>query len=410
MTSALAFHNPSRDLGIVIRDLRLLESESSGANDLALATHYLKSVGTNEQKHYAREVRQSGVKHLVTALEAMRIPVLFPHDSEASFTFVDLFAGIGGMRLGMQKAGGRCVFSSEWDQHSQLTYLTNFGELPFGDLTTIANKRRNPREIPKHEVLTAGFPCQAFSIAGLRGGFDDVRGNLFTNVARVIETHTPRAFLLENVKGLLSHDKGNTFREIRRILEEVMHYNIEVKVLNACDFELPQNRERVFIVGFRSRAALSRFEFPAGERTGLTIQHIRETEPVDARYYLSAQYLETLKRHRARHESKGNGFGYQVKKDSDISSAVVVGGMGRERNLIVDKRRGRLRPTTHIRGEINKEWVRRMTPREWANLQGFPPNFVIPVKDSHAYKQFGNSVPVNVVEAIGKNISSALNG
>jgi DNA (cytosine-5)-methyltransferase 1 len=332
----------------------------------------------------------------------------FPPPKATRFRFVDLFAGIGGFRLAMQRTGGCCVFSSEWDKPAQETYFANFGEIPFGDITKIANEKRFSSEIPKHDILTGGFPCQAFSIAGFKGGFSDTRGTLFFNLARIIEDHAPKAFFLENVKGLASHDRGRTFTTILRVLEEDLGYHVQAQIVNAKDFGVPQNRERVFMVGFNSRAAAARFEFPKPLGKVATIADIKEAEVVSTKYYLSDRYLETLIRHRDRHESKGNGFGFEIKKDSEIASALVVGGMGRERNLVVDKRLRDFTPKTNIKGPVNRQGIRKMTPREWARLQGFPDSFVIPVSDAQAYKQFGNSVSVPAVEATVKRIVKAL--
>jgi DNA (cytosine-5)-methyltransferase 1 len=340
----------------------------------------------------------------------MNSEVKFPHRKSAKFTFVDLFAGIGGFRLAFQRVGGQCVFSSEWDLPAQKTYLTNFGELPFGDITKIANENRRSIEVPKHDILAGGFPCQAFSIAGHKGGFADTRGTLFFNLARIIEDHQPKAIFLENVKGLAGHDRGRTLEVILKTLEDELGYYVKYQLINAKDFGVPQNRERVFIVGFRNRMTAQRFEFPSpiGRRT--TIADIKEVDVVSTKYYLSDRYLETLVRHRERHSAKGNGFGFDIKSDNDIASAIVVGGMGRERNLVVDKRLRDFTPKTNIKGTVNRQGIRKMTPREWARLQGFPDSFVIPVSDAQAYKQFGNSVSVPAVEATARQILIALNG
>lgn len=308
----------------------------------------------------------------------------------------------------MQRSGGRCVFSSEWDRPAQETYYANFGEVPFGDITAIANEKRSSAEIPKHDILAGGFPCQAFSIAGFKGGFSDTRGTLFFNLARIIEDHAPKAFFLENVKGLVGHDKGRTLTTILHALEEDLGYHVQTQIVNAKDFGVPQNRERLFIVGFKSRAAADRFEFPKPLGKATTIADIKEVDVVSTKYYLSDRYLETLVRHRNRHEAKGNGFGFDIKLDSDIASAIVVGGMGRERNLLVDKRLRDFTPKTNIKGPVNRQGIRKMTPREWARLQGFPDSFVIPVADAQAYKQFGNSVSVPAIQATVKRIVKAL--
>jgi DNA (cytosine-5)-methyltransferase 1 len=310
------------------------------------------------------------------------------------------------MRLALQKLNGKCVFSSEWDLQAQITYSTNFGEVPFGDITKI-----NAEDVPKHNILVAGFPCQAFSIAGFKGGFDDTRGTLFFDVARIIKAQRPDAFLLENVKGLVGHDKGKTLSVILRTLREDLGYYVpDPRVINARDFGVPQNRERIFIVGFKSKAAANRFSYPEALKTKKVIADIKEKGEVPVKYYLSKQYLSTLKAHRQRHSDKGNGFGYEVISDDAIANAIVVGGMGRERNLLIDYRLTDFTPTTNIKGPVNREGIRKMTPREWARLQGFPDKYQIPVSDAQAYKQFGNSVAVPAVHATAKSLLKALRG
>jgi DNA (cytosine-5)-methyltransferase 1 len=299
---------------------------------------------------------------------------------------------------------GQCVFSSEWDDQAKTTYSTNFGEVPYGDITKI-----NEDEIPKHNVLVAGFPCQAFSIAGFKSGFEDTRGTLFFDVARIIKSRKPDAFLLENVKGLVGHDKGKTLEVILRTLRDDLGYFIpEPRVMNARDFGVPQHRERIFIVGFKSKAAFNRFSYPKPLKVRKVIADIKEKDVVPVKYYLSTQYLSTLIAHRKRHSDKGNGFGYEVLSDDAIANAIVVGGMGRERNLLIDDRLKEFTPTTNIKGPVNREGIRKMTPREWARLQGFPDKFKIPVSDAQAYKQFGNSVAVPAVYATAKSLIAAL--
>jgi DNA (cytosine-5)-methyltransferase 1 len=308
------------------------------------------------------------------------------------------------MRLAMQNAGGRCVFSSEWDGPARTTYLANFGEYPYGDVTKI-----DEADVPEHDLLVAGFPCQAFSIAGFKGGFRDSRGTLFFDVARILDASRPRAFLLENVKGLVSHDRGRTLSTILRILRDDLGYHVpDPQTVNARYFGVPQNRERIFIVGFRNRRAAQRFAYPKPLGPHRTVGDILESKTVDAKYYLSKRYLATLRRHRSHHESLGHGFGYEVIPHDGVANAIVVGGMGRERNLVVDGRLDDFTPTTRIKGGINREGIRRMTPREWARLQGFPDSFRVVVADAQAFKQFGNSVAVPAVEATSRRILEAL--
>ncbi len=328
--------------------------------------------------------------------------VPFPSPKNVKFTFIDLFAGIGGMRIAFQNLGGKCVFSSEIDAKARQTYALNFGEIPDGDITKI-----NENEIPDHDILVGGFPCQAFSIAGKRGGFKDTRGTLFFDVARIIKAKRPKAFFLENVKGLTNHRGGKTLATILNVLRNDLGYIVpNPQIMNAKNFGVPQNRERIFIVGFRPDLEIKEedFSYPEPTDTTKTIRDILEEKTVSAKYYLSTTYLKCLERHKARNEAKGNGFGYEIKDLDGISNTIVTGGMGRERNLIIDKRLKDFTPVTHIKGEVNRLGIRRMTPREWARLQGFPDTFIIKVADVSAYKQFGNSVAIPAVQATAKNI------
>lgn len=337
---------------------------------------------------------------------------------------IDLFAGIGGIRRGFDNAyenhgeQNNTVFVSEWDQFAQQTYRLNYQD-PFeisGDITQI-----NAEDIPQFDICLAGFPCQAFSMAGQRQGFNDnfrgmTRGTLFQEVVRICEHHHPTAIFCENVKGLAHHDRGRTYRVIKGAFEEI-GYRVFEKVLNSKDFGVPQNRERIYIVAFRHDPengvfAPEEFHFPeGGVENGyaqVTIRDIMDDAPISPRYYLSDVYVETLRRHRARHEAAGNGFGYEIRDLDGIAGTIVCGGMGRERNLIIDHREHLMIPETHIHGHINEEDIRKMTPREWARLQGFPDEFQFALADTHMYKQFGNSVTVNVIEAIAEEIRNVL--
>lgn len=266
---------------------------------------------------------------------------------------IDLFAGIGGIRLGFDRAFGKdinTVFVCEWDKNAQKTYKENFKD-DFeisGDITKIDEK-----DIPSFDICLAGFPCQAFSLAGQRMGFEDnykgmCRGTLFMDVARICEYHQPKVIFCENVKGLVIHDKGRTFKIICKTFEN-LGYKVFYKVLNSKNFGVPQNRERIYIVAFRNDIAPRSFNFPEMTDNTKRLIDIREQVPVPAKYYLSDVYVETLRRHKARHESKGNGFGYEIRDWGDIAGAIVCGGMGRERNLVIDKRQKNLIPTTHIK-------------------------------------------------------------
>lgn len=384
-----------------------LVRESLTRDELATVTHYLQTadkIGRNVFTTQAQKV----LSRLEVDVEPSRITwdVPFPaaKSNKAKFEFIDLFAGIGGMRSAFQSLGGKCVFSSEWDLKAQDTYVENFGEVPFGDITKIESS-----SIPRHNILVAGFPCQAFSIAGARGGFMDTRGTLFFDVARILADKKPDAFLLENVKGLKSHDRGRTLATILNTLRNDLGYFVpEPEIINARDFGVPQNRERILVVGFKRKSDMLNFSYPKPLGLQVSVADIKEEKVVSVKYYMSNQYLQTLEEHRRRHEEKGNGFGYEIIANDGIANAIVVGGMGRERNLLIDNRLKDFRPVTHIKGEVNRRGIRRMTPREWARLQGFSDKFVIPVSDAQAYKQFGNSVAVPVIAATGKQILKAL--
>lgn len=328
----------------------------------------------------------------------------------------------------------KTVFVSEFDKYAIKTYQANFdtnanivevgenGEFLLkkeklnnqkntviyaGDITKI--KTQN---IPPFDICLAGFPCQAFSLAGRRMGFEDdykgmCRGTLFQDVVRICEYHKPKVIFCENVKGLTIHDKGRTFKVITNAFRQI-GYHVHYKVLNSKDFGVPQNRERIYIVAFRNDIDDNDFEFPTGKLPNTCIRDILEKKEVSVKYYLSTVYIETLKRHKARHLAKGHGFGYEIRDLNGMAGAIVCGGMGRERNLIIDKRLTNFVPVTHIKGEVNHEGIRKMTPREWARLQGFPDSFKLPLADTHLYKQFGNSVTVNVIKAIAERIRSVL--
>ncbi len=336
--------------------------------------------------------------------------------SDPKYRSIDLFAGIGGIRRGFDNAFGdeiETVFVSEWDEFAQKTYKANY-EDPFeiaGDITQIDEK-----DIPPFEICLAGFPCQAFSMAGKHMGFDDdykgkCRGTLFQDVVRICEYHKPKIIFCENVKGLTIHDKGRTFKVIKGAFEQI-GYTVYNKILNSKDFGVPQNRERIYLVCIRNDLlndyVPDGFIFPTGTKDNVCIRDILDPAPIPSKYYLSDTYMQTLINHRQRHEAKGHGFGYVVRDLDGIAGTIVCGGMGREGNLIKDEREHSMIPTTHIKGEINKDSIRKMTPREWARLQGFPEDFKLELADTHLYKQFGNSVTVNVIEAIAKEIKVLL--
>lgn len=307
-----------------------------------------------------------------------------------SFTFIDLFAGIGGIRLAFEGLGGRCVFTSEWDKNAQKTYSTNFGDMPSGDITKIGEKN-----IPQHNILLAGFPCQPFSHAGLKKGFNDIRGSLFFDIARIVRYHAPELILLENVKGFVSHDQGNTFRVVKSTLEE-LGYIVLAKVLNAKDFGLPQNRERVYILAInKSKVKTHSFDYPTASKKITRLGDILEKK-VHKKYSISDRLWAGHQRRKAEHVQKGNGFGYSLFTGNSPYTSTISARYYKDGSEILIEQKGKN--------------PRKLTPREAARLQGFPDDFVIPVSDCQAYKQFGNSVAVPVVTAVAKKMLKLLDG
>ena len=338
--------------------------------------------------------------------------VPFPAPENPKFTFIDLFAGIGGFRIAMQELGGKCVYSSEFDAQAQRTYFANYGDMPFGDITKEVTKSYIPDGF---DILCGGFPCQAFSLAGKRLGFEDeTRGTLFFEIEEILRRKQPKAFFLENVKGLMIHKGGKTLETILEHLDKVGYNVVPPQTVNAMDFGVPQHRERVYIIGFRKdlNIDIKKFKYPEPQTTGdkrPRFRDVMEKHEVSVKYYLSTVYVETLIRHKARHEAAGHGFGYKIIDLDGVANAIVVGGMGRECNLIIDKRLTNFTPITNIKGEVNREGIRKMTPREWARLQGFPENFKIVVADASAYKQFGNSVAIPAIKATAEKELELLN-
>ena len=401
--------------------------ETSYENQMALLSHYLhnsNALSEDNKKDIVQSVReflwkkQSKQKYKeelsddevldvvkdasLDDLFADFFKVPFPAPEHPKFTFIDLFAGIGGFRIAMQNLGGKCVYSSEFDAKAQETYFANYGEMPFGDITKESTKSFIPNEF---DVLCGGFPCQAFSLAGRRLGFqDETRGTLFFEIEAILRKHQPKAFFLENVKGLAIHDKGRTLKTILDHLNDAGYDVVPPQVVNAMDYGVPQHRERIYIIGFRKdlKVNIADFHYPAPITTGEKrpkFRDVMEKNEVSVKYYLSTAYLDTLIRHKARHEAAGHGFGYKIIDIDGVANAIVVGGMGRECNLIKDDRLSNFEPVTRIKGEVNREGIRKMTPREWARLQGFPDSFKIVVADASAYKQFGNSVAIPAIQA-----------
>lgn len=309
------------------------------------------------------------------------------------FTFIDLFAGIGGMRIAFENAGGHCVYSNEWNKYSQQTYFANFGELPEGDITQVPAS-----SIPDHDILVAGFPCQPFSIAGVSKknslgratGFEDkTQGTLFFDVCRILKEKRPGAFMLENVKNLCSHDKGRTFKIILESLEE-LEYSVFYSVLDGQNY-VPQHRERIIIVGFNRQkyGTNVQFDFKLTPRLPKPVMRDILCEHVDEKYTLSDKLWTYLQNYAAKHKAAGNGFGYGIAPLDGISRTLSAR-YYKDGSEILIRQEGKN--------------PRRLTPRECARLQGFPDNFKIPVSDTQAYKQFGNSVVVPLMENVAKLI------
>lgn len=327
----------------------------------------------------------------------------------SGFTFIDLFAGIGGLRTAFEGVGGRCVFTSEWDKYAQLTYQANHRDnRPIaGDITQIAEE-----DIPSFDVLLAGFPCQPFSIAGVskknalgraHGFEDETQGTLFFDVARILKAHRPAAFLLENVKNLKAHDKGRTYEVIRRTLEDELGYRLHTRIINAKHF-LPQHRERIVMVGFRDDTGFSWNDLALPEAGAVTMRSILHPEDgsevaephytegtnakVSAKYTLTDHLWRYLQDYAAKHKAAGNGFGYGLVGPDDTCRTLSARYYKDGSEILID------------RGK--KKNPRRLTPRECARLMGYPDTFRIPVSDTQAYKQFGNSVAVPVFREVAR--------
>lgn len=303
---------------------------------------------------------------------------------ECRFKQIDLFAGIGGIRQPFQKHGGYNVYSSEWDKFAQTTYRINYGEVPDGDITLVDEK-----DIPDHDILLAGFPCQPFSQAGLHKGFEDTRGTLFFDIARILKEKRPKAFMLENVKQLRGHDKGNTIKVILSVLDELNYYVPDPQVLNGYHFGLPQNRERIIIVGFNKDYLpenYKEFKYPVGQiDEKVCVGDVLE-ESVGERFTISDRLWEGHQARKKKHKKKGNGFGFALfNGDSKYTSTISARYYKDGSEALIEQ---------------SGENPRMLTPRECARLQGFPDDFIIPVSNAQSYKQFGNSVCIPVIEAV----------
>lgn len=394
-----------------VTDIKLSDED---VIDTALITHYAITKETTYKKDALKEVKEVlakryDVTNITTEVAESALDgylykfkdVPFPGpNGNATFTFIDLFAGIGGFRMALQDLGGKCVFSSEWDKFAQETYKANYGERPFGDIT----KEETKKHIPKHfDILCGGFPCQPFSIAGVskkislgrKHGFDDEKqGNLFFHVAEIIETHRPKAFFLENVKNLVSHDKGNTFKVIKQTLED-LGYSFDHKVLDGKHF-VPQHRERTLMVGFDKKVYgkdvkfdFSKVELPEPHRK---IKDILESK-VDTKYTLSDKLWNYLQDYAKKHKEKGNGFGFGLVDLNGITRTMSARYYKDGAEILIPQK---------------GKNPRRLTPKECALLQGYPNDFKIPVSDNQAYRQFGNSVVMPLIQSVGEQIITTL--
>lgn len=330
--------------------------------------------------------------------------ITFRHKENPSFTFIDLFAGIGGFRLAMQANGGECVFSSEWDDAAKQTYYENYGEVPFGDIT----KDETKALIPEHfDVLCAGFPCQPFSNAGLKKGIEDTRGTLFYHIAEILETRKPKAVFLENVRGLISNDGGRTFQTVLRTITN-MGYTCNITsekletysfaklkneaskmVLSAKDYGVPQNRPRIYIVLWKNDLPINEFKYPLPINKKTSVGSILEKNVSDE-FTISDKLWEGHQRRRIENALKGNGFGYCLFNEKSSYTSTISRRYYKDGSEILIEQKGKN--------------PRKLTPREAANLQGFPKSFKIPKSNVKAYQQFGNSVAVPVVQIVSEQI------
>lgn len=385
-----------------IRERLKIDVNKTTDSGLANLTHYFQN-HTNGVAEYFKPKATSYLTELHEKLAIAKEPdfqyylpikwdIPFPPPEKPEFKFIDLFAGIGGIRLAYQNLGGKCVFTSEWDTYSKKTYEANFGEVPFGDITKIDEK-----DIPDHDVLLGGFPCQPFSIAGVskknalgraHGFLDETQGTLFFDIARILKHKRPKTFMLENVKNLVSHDKGNTFKVIQNALRE-LDYTIYFKVLDGKHF-VPQHRERIIIVGFDNEyfKHQENFEFPKMSDVKYAIRDILLPD-VDPKYTLSDKLWTYLQGYAKKHKEKGNGFGFGLTDLNGIARTMSARYYKDGAEILIPQK---------------DKNPRRLVPRECARLQGFPDKFVIPVSDNQAYKQFGNSVVSPLMQAVGENI------
>lgn len=325
--------------------------------------------------------------------------------SRLKFDFIDLFAGIGGFRIALESFGGECVFSSEWDKQAQITYEANFHDIPKGDITKI-----NERAIPSHDVLCAGFPCQAFSISGKQRGFEDTRGTLFFDIARIAKFHKPKVIFLENVKNFARHDNGRTLNIIKNTLKS-LGYDIFHGVLNASDYGIPQSRERIYIVAFRKDLKVKDFKFPAPTYKPVILKDYLQPNSEAKNQIIKLEKTSGIKFHD--NPKKLRPAVYPKKRLSSIRIGTINGGGQGERIYSIEGHAITL--SAHGGGIASKTGaymvgnvIRKLTPYECSRIMGFPKTFKTPVSDSQAYKQFGNSVVIPIITRIFKSIMIVL--
>lgn len=320
----------------------------------------------------------------------------------SNYNFIDLFAGIGGFHLSLKSMGARCVFASEWDKYAAETYKQNFGRKPLGDITKI-----NERDIPSHDILCAGFPCQAFSISGKQKGFEDTRGTLFFDIARIVDFHKPKVLFLENVKNLSKHNHGKTLKIILNTLSD-LGYTVFTKVLNSSHFGLPQNRERIYIVAFNKALDSETFSFPSPTNKQISLEHVLESAPPNAKI-IERDDIKIYKKYVA----KSSFFDEIELLNKPIQIGIVnKGGQGERiyhplgHAITLSANGGGVGSKTGLYLVNGK--IRKLSPRECARVQGFPEDFILNTLDTQSYKQFGNSVSINVLQHILVEISKVL--
>lgn len=421
--------NKINDIAEYIRETRerLGLGRTEFANLLGMNSTGERTVrGWETGEHKPSKKKLEDISNLENSLKELREKAPFKSKKRKNpkFKFIDLFAGIGGIRLPFQELGGECVFTSEWDKFAQKTYIANYGEVPNGDITKIKAK-----DVPDHDILLAGFPCQTFSQAGLKKGFSDTRGTMFFEIQRIMSECRPKAFLLENVKQLRGHDKGRTLKTIlailrgehrqrvptnipmskesRQALSDNLNYTVDYKVLRAGDFGAPQNRERIFIIGFDKNYYGENAQFEAifswpeapktPTRVGDILENLNKIKPENDKYTISDKLWKGHQRRLKQHKVKGNGFGYSlVNAKSEYTNTISARYYKDGSEILVDQTKLKKNP-------------RKLTSRECARLQGFPEEFIVDASSQcQTYKQFGNSVCVNVIQAVAKQVREAM--